>query len=1032
MTEPAEIVLVPHSGIQFVTIPFDVERIGRFDRPFIERRIEGEEIDGRAVWRLLPAWNESNPGEDHPHGSENDDREYSVGKAKALDPFLNEWVPLPYLRLRRGRDQKGQELYDKGPTNWARVRVVKAPACAQPDAPSHLAVFAFDTGLEAENDEERAASGAPYTTPTVGDAGNSQEFRLVSRIATNGWFLSDPQPREGHVEDFQTWVLAWVEKLFIDQRKRDLGRALREDDLRNALEHAARWFAFVGLLDAGCQAPRVRFVDTVTDQASIRPVLVDLVLDIGNSRTCGLLVENYPNEDAVDLNNSAILRLRDLARPELVHGEPFDSHVEFSQAHFGPEDLSRRSGRARAFFWPSLVRVGPEAGRLRSVKGGTAAVGGMSSPKRYLWDIASVNQPWRFPRADYAADGTAPPISRIARPYLNRFGDVISQVRKDKRLYSRLHGRKAGADLDKGSPSLSYSRSSLYGLMLAEIVWQAFVSINNPQVRAGRKQSGAPRRLRRIILTLPSALPTQEQRLMKSRAEGAVALLWDLMGWSGGGAIRMQRPLVEVSWDEATCVQLVWLYSEIARKFGGRIRDYFELAGQTRPRFEPNAQPRADAKPEPSLRVASIDIGGGTTDLMITTYFQDDDRALVPVQTFREGIGVAGDDVVRAVIERCVLPAIGDALRERGQRDIRALLNELFGGDRSDMAEQVKDRRREIVLKVLTPAALAIMALYEVSGAERYESVTTRPLDELVPALAAMDDMDLSYVTDALRARGTDGFDLRAVSVPLDFNRVRGAIRETLGPSLACLAEAVAHFDCDRLLLSGRPSRLPAIEEFMLDHLAVTPDRLQPLHRYRVDVWYPFRSRDSMTIGDPKTTAAVGAMLCALAEGTLVNFMLQTNRLQLRSTARYVGELGSDGILAEDRVLFTADDLTRRDGTSSAKRMRVHAASRIGYRQLRHARWITSPLYRLRMNENSASIPKPIEVVVGREVEIEATEDRAALLDQEASKEELAVIEATDANGADVRPSMSLSFCTMPLDDRSSEYWLESGTLTVL
>uniref|UniRef100_UPI0013CF725F virulence factor SrfB n=1 Tax=Acinetobacter baumannii TaxID=470 RepID=UPI0013CF725F len=82
--------------------------------------------------------------------------------------------------------------------------------------------------------------------------------------------------------------------------------------------------------------------------------------------------------------------------------------------------------------------------------------------------------------------------------------------------------------------------------------------------------------------------------------------------------------------------------------------------------------------------------------------------------------------------------------------------------------------------------------------------------------------------------------------------------------------------DCDVVLLSGRPSRLAAVVDLFVDKLAVSPDKVIPLHLYHAGNWYPFRDRDNRRIGDPKTTTAVGGMLCALAEGQLTNFTLYT------------------------------------------------------------------------------------------------------------------------------------------------------------
>ena len=43
-----------------------------------------------------------------------------------------------------------------------------------------------------------------------------------------------------------------------------------------------------------------------------------------------------------------------------------------------------QSGRSDAFLWPTIARVGHEAGRLASLRRGIEGATGLSSPKRYL------------------------------------------------------------------------------------------------------------------------------------------------------------------------------------------------------------------------------------------------------------------------------------------------------------------------------------------------------------------------------------------------------------------------------------------------------------------------------------------------------------------------------------------------------------------------------------------------------------------------------------------------------------------------
>src|SRR5205823_1218327 len=104
------------------------------------------------------------------------------------------------------------------------------------------------------------------------------------------------------------------------------------------------------------------------------------------------------------------------------------------------------------------------------------------------------------------------------------------------------------------------------------------------------------------------------------------------------------------------------------------------------------------------------------------------------------------------------------------------------------------------------------------------------------------------------------------------------------------LAEVVWRYRADVLILSGRSSRLPAVRAILQEACPLPPHRIISLHQFRVGQWYPFRDYRA-TVGDPKTTAAVGAMICLLGNGQLHNFNLRTSDFKLSSTARYFGKL---------------------------------------------------------------------------------------------------------------------------------------------
>ena len=307
----------------------------------------------------------------------------------ALAPFLDKWVPVPFLQARPNNQ------FREGPADWARVRVVDLEArygagYRDEQGNRYRAVLAFDTGLIAE------AEGRAYLAPSPKDVTSGALFTLAPQQRANHWLLR------------QSWMSQWLEELFRELHPRATLEEIEGDIKQKPQEAIARYLAFLGLLADAVHFPPIKLVGDA-ERPGRGAIEVDLVLDVGNSRTCGLLIE-AAGELGINLNDSYELALRDLSHPEVVHTKPFESRVEFAQAWFGKNHLSRLGGRADAFVWPTMTRVGPEATRLAARRRGTEGNTGMSSPKRYLWDEEPQTREWRFNVA-YAQDQTAMPAA---------------------------------------------------------------------------------------------------------------------------------------------------------------------------------------------------------------------------------------------------------------------------------------------------------------------------------------------------------------------------------------------------------------------------------------------------------------------------------------------------------------------------------------------------------------------------------------------------------------------------------------------
>jgi hypothetical protein len=964
------ITLIPNSGIQFWDIDLDLEKLPRLVRSFWEEKIsEDQDENGKYPVILRELRDEEGQLTDPVSGQiPPSDEIYNIGRTQALDLHMNRWVPLPYFQV-RARGQKGEQLYDKGPSNWVRGRLTEHPAAAQ--GRTHRLTLAFDTALLKREGNDIYVALSPE------DSERQREFVFVPDSNDNSWFLDE------------VWVGDWLYDMLVELRtEQRRGRPLRPEDFPHAMEEYARYMVFLALLDTAELLPRVRLLDVVSRDLGYVPVMVDLVLDIGNTRTCGILIEEHPGQ-GINLSDSYPLALRDLSRPEHAHSLPFASRVEFAQAAFGSEAVSRRSGRGSAFSWPSPVRVGPEAERLAGARIGNEGATGLSSPKRYLWDDRRNTQVWRFNGKGTDGITTDPPVGGALMRFVTEEGNVL---------------RKPGTPAGRAR----FSRSSLFTFMLTEIVMQALNMMNSAGSRMRRKDADLPRRLRSVILTLPPGMPVAEQKLLKMRASSAVRLAWDLLGWTG---TTPEAP-VKVELDEATATQIVWLHNEVSMRLQGDAEGLMEMIGRVRP----------ETGAKPSLRVASIDIGGGTTDLMVTTYAMSG-VALAPQQNFRESFKTAGDDVLERVLTGIVFPAIGAALEQAGVRDPKALLSRALGLDRGGQSEQERHLRSLFVSQVLEPVGLAVLHAYEQTTSRVSTGLLDSTIGELLGSKLAMARRALVYLDTAAEAAGARGFSSAEVRVTAESAQVERVARAVLGPVLADLCEVIWSYDCDVLLLSGRPSRMRIVTDIVLAKTPVPPHRVIGMHRYRVGETYPFRDAANR-IDDPKTTAAVGAALFAQAEGRLQNFTLRTRGLTMRSTARVIGKMDNNGQIRRPNELLRDLDLDKPPEGEVGFTVDFEMETQLGFRQLPVERWVTTPLYIMQFAnaENAGRFHLPLKVKVRRRaVETDDDPDPAAL-------EEFHIEEIDDAEGDAQSPrSVTLRLQTIREQDG---YWRDTGRLS--
>jgi len=479
-----------------------------------------------------------------------------------------------------------------------------------------------------------------------------------------------------------------------------------------------------------------------------------------------------------------------------------------------------------------------------------------------------------------------------------------------------------------------------------------------------------------------------------------------------------------VQWDEATCGQVVYLFSETQNNFGGRPEEFFAALAR------PDQPPRSGSS-DPYISIATIDIGGGTTDLVINEYFLDKGEGnagrdvgggayILPEQRFRDGFKIAGDDIVLDVIRAVVLPAVVSAFTTAGVAEPDALVSKLMGSESLDA--QVAVLRQQFALQVLYPIALSIIKEYEKYDPLEPGNLGSRLVSELLSEASRPTRDVLDYLNTAVqRSGGTQaiGFSILDIGIPINLRRLhelflRGEMN--ICKTLKAMSEVVYAYQPDVLLLTGRPSRMPGVLAYVRSLLALPAGRILPMHQYRTGPWYPFHKNGR--IDDPKSTAAVGAMLCLLSRSLrLPNFFFRSAAFKPYSTVRFIGMIDNNNAIKDANLFFRNIDLDNEDYEFPDTTFEMRGSMRLGFRQLETERWPASPLYTLSVDDRELR-----EKLASKGVVLKVSLKRSERTGPESF--ELASVEGGSKSKIKFRLNTMVD---AGLGD--SQYWLDSGSV---
>lgn len=383
--------LIANSGIQYLTFPIEIDTNDNFKMYFHEwfdmednqLKLEiAHYFSGDDVWvkkwdlnysgyvengKVTESW--ENIREDFvAEGKKpipidtNDDKDsgcFQVSISRVnWGKFENTWLPLPFFLLNGNKSESG-------PNNWCRCKLIPVESTGK--LKKYNLLLAFDTRSAFEKDgfEEEDLNETPVFTSNYD---LSKEYALCNNEYKLVGYCSE------------AFNCDWVDK-FLLKHFHNIENINDFKGQKPKLDYLAQYIYLIRYIQQLNNLPKI----TLFSNNNVAYGNVDLVVDIGNSRTCAVLFDNS------DFTKTSPLELQDFTEPVLNNklnkcNESFDMRLAFREADFGGNFGLENS---QQFVFPSMIRLGKEANQLvhKSVNMNTGAekTSTFSSPKRFLW-----------------------------------------------------------------------------------------------------------------------------------------------------------------------------------------------------------------------------------------------------------------------------------------------------------------------------------------------------------------------------------------------------------------------------------------------------------------------------------------------------------------------------------------------------------------------------------------------------------------------------------------------------------------------
>ena len=898
---------------------------------------------------------------------------------KALKHFKKKWIPVPYFK---DNSINKDIMY---PTDWVRLYF----DCDEEYNRIKL-VLAIDTTL-AKNESDK-------TGPQLSLNPDENIFKIHTNDINISNFLFSNNTST-------SWVEGYLADIFYG----------KNDELRYeqpVKQYVSHYLLLIKWIESLKETPELQLF---TDD--IKKIPVDLVIDIGNSATCALLFENQ-NDDAFTFEKVKKINIQDYTNPQLEYNDPFPMNLVFRESNFGA--INKEKYHNNKFTVPSFVRIGYEAENIINNATINFNLGYElktynSSPKRYLWDKNASEKEWEFYPNDF---------NKIKKVYLSGISEQL-----------KIDGALTNGEVF-GSKSL-FSRNSLMKFVFLELLIHAYVQINSYKFREEHGNLTIPRTLKRITISCPTGMIQYEQIALREAAEDACKLLNNYVKFyfdSNDNKFWFELPEIIPSikdiskklpeledrkdwiYDEATSCQLVFIYSLLSKKLQGNnyvIENYL-------------------FNNKDKITIGSIDIGAGTTDVMIANYSLNKEQKSInikPDPQYWDSFKLAGDELLKEIIQQVIIEGrinsindegctgvIENFAKAKGINNISEKLNGFFGQDTNNIGYIAKMMRKAFIHQVAIP-----IAMHYLKNANNNNHQTVS-FEQIIGKEFTNKELIVYFEKHF-------GFNFLEIKWNISSKKINTITSSVFDSIVKQICLVLNQYECDYVVLSGKPCSLESLEEIFLKYLSISPNNLINLNTYWIGKWFPYSDNRGF-VKDQKTMVSVGAII-ALMAGKL----------------NKINDLKINTEIIKQKIISTADYIVKSNYNSkeiiltpkkNENKVLVQTLPyQFGYSKYTSKNYPVSDLYRISLNNNEISkiVKTRFQSKENSFIEEQINNEKNKIFQNlplkitlsreiDDSKEELKIESVEDAEGND-KPNKFFKLNYQTLDNENG-YWLDT------